>query len=131
VIVVDASAILEVLLRTPSHAPIEERIFAPEVTLHAPHLVDIEVAQVLRRIVRSGKMSDRRGKEALEDFRGLAITRYPHHVLMERIWELRLNLTAYDAAYVSLAEALDATLITCDKGIAGAPGINVTVELVG
>jgi predicted nucleic acid-binding protein len=120
VIVVDASAALEVLLRTPAAAPVEERLFAPGETLHAPHLIDLEVAQVLRRYAAAGQIAAERGRTALADFADFPIHRYPHGVLLPRIWEMRRNLTAYDAAYVALAEALDATLLTRDRKLAAA-----------
>jgi predicted nucleic acid-binding protein len=120
VIVVDASAILEVLLQTPAAGRISRRIFAPRETLHAPHLLDVEIAQVLRRYARSGIISPERGAEALADLADLPVQRYPHFVLLPRIWQLRHNLTAYDAAYLALAEALDAPLATRDKALASA-----------
>lgn len=92
-------------------------MFASGETLHAPHLLDVEVAQVLRRYVRSKDILPERGAEALADLASLPINRYPHFVLLPRIWQLRHNLTAYDAAYVALAEALDATLVTRDRAL--------------
>ena len=121
-IVVDASAMLEVLLQTPAALRIGRRIFAPGETLHAPHLLDLEVAQVLRRYVRSGLISAERGAEALTDLADVPLSRYPHLVLLPRIWQLRNTLTAYDAAYMALAEALDATLVTCDRALSSARG---------
>ena len=129
-IVVDASAILEVLLRTPAATAIESRIFAPNETLHAPHLLDLEVAQVLRRYASAGQIDAERCQMALEDFSALALSRYPHDVLLSRVWALRANLTAYDASYVALAEALAAPLLTCDKRLATAPGHQAQIELV-
>lgn len=128
-IVVDASAVLEVLLQTPAAAGVSRRIFGPGETLHAPHLLDLEVAQVLRRYVRSGIISIRRGAEALTDLADLPLNRYPHLVLLPRIWQFRHNLTAYDAAYLALAEALDAPLLTRDRALASA-GARVTVEVI-
>lgn len=113
-VVVDASALLEVLLQTPAADPIADRIFAPEESLHAPHLVDVEVAQLLRRYYLNGELDDERAEEAFSDLRDLAIDRYPHAALLARIWELRQNLTAYDATYLALAEALEAPVVTCD-----------------
>ncbi len=109
-IVVDASAILEVLLRTPDAAAVEERMFHPGETLHAPHLLDLEVAQVLRRYASRGDVTPRRCRAALDDLVDFPLSRYPHDFMLPRVWELRGNLTAYDAAYVALAEALDAPL---------------------
>jgi predicted nucleic acid-binding protein len=128
-IVVDASALIEVLLRTSAAARIEARIFAPRETLHAPHLIDLEVAQVLRRYLLAGELNGARGEAALEDMADLPITRYPHWLLLPRIWELRHNLTAYDGAYVALAEALRAPLLTCDGRLAKARGHGARIEL--
>ena len=99
-------------------------------TLHAPHLLDLEVAQVVRRYVAAGDIGPRRGKEALTDLADLPLERYAHAPFVDRIWELRDNLTAYDAAYVALAEALEATLITRDARLAGAPGHGARVEVL-
>jgi predicted nucleic acid-binding protein len=130
VIVVDASAVLEVLLRTPVAPAIERRLFGAGEGLHAPHLIDIEVAHVLRRCAAGGDMGAERGREALEDLADLSLHRYSHDVLLPRVWELRANLTAYDAAYVALAEALGAPLITRDRRLGGAVGHRATVEVV-
>jgi predicted nucleic acid-binding protein len=127
-IVVDASALLEVLLRTSAAKAVEDRLFAPRQTLHAPHLLDLEVAQVIRRYAANGEIDGERGREALADLADLPLRRYPHDFLLPRIWDLRSNLTAYDAAYVALAEALDATLVTRDRRLAAAPGIRVPVQ---
>lgn len=119
-IVIDASALLEVLLRTQGARAIEARIFAPGETLHAPNLIDIEVAQVIRRFAGRGEITDGRGREALDDLANLTIRRYPHQLLLPRIWGLRANFTAYYGAYVALAEVLDAPLLTCDQRLATA-----------
>lgn len=129
-IVVDASVILEVLLVTPDAPSMEARIFAPGETLHAPHLLDIEVAHVLRRYARSGEFSPERGAEALTDLADFPLNRYPHTFLLPRIWALRDNITAYDAAYLALAEALAAPLLTRDRALAGAPGHGASVDVV-
>lgn len=129
-IVVDASAVLEMLLATADGERIARRLLAPGESLHAPHLLDLEVAQVLRRFVRSRELSAQRGAEALEDLLDLPVTRYPHEPLLHRVWELRDNVTAYDAAYLALAEALDAPLLTRDERIGSAPGHSVRVEIV-
>lgn len=129
-IVVDASALLEALLRTPVAKVLEERLLDPRETLHAPHLLDIEVAQVIRRYAANGEISSERGRVALADLADFPINRYPHDFLLPRIWDLRNNLTAYDAAYIALAEALNAPLLTRDQRLAAAPGHHARVELV-
>jgi predicted nucleic acid-binding protein len=129
VIVVDASAILELLLRTPAAASVERRLFGGRETLHAPHLLDVEVAHVIRRYALAGEVSAEQGGEALEDLEDLSLRRHPHDILLKRVWELRANLTAYDAIYVALAEALDAPLFTRDRRLAAAPGHRARVEL--
>jgi predicted nucleic acid-binding protein len=128
VIVPDASAVLEVLLRRPSAPAIEATLFSN--TLHAPHLLDLEVTQALRRYWRIGELATQRAEEAFADLANLPLERYPHDVLLPRIWELRRNVTAYDAAYLALAEALDAPLLTCDARLAKAPGHEAEVRLV-
>jgi predicted nucleic acid-binding protein len=127
--VVDASAVLEVLLRTTVGARLEYRLLARGRSLHAPHLLDVEVAQVLRRYERARALTPERGREALADLADLPLQRYSHDVLLPRIWELRRNVTAYDAAYLALAEALGAPFVTCDARLASAPGHDVEVEL--
>ena len=97
-IVVDASALLEVLLRMGDGARIEARLFDPDESLHAPHLLDIEIAQVLRRLAAAGEISEDRGRAALADLSDLPVRRYPHDLVLPRVWALRHNLTAYDAA---------------------------------
>jgi predicted nucleic acid-binding protein len=97
VIVVDASALLEALLGTPAAGAVTARLFDPRETLHAPHLVDVDVAQVLRRYAAAGEIDPDRGRAALADLADLPLIRYPHEVLLPRVWALRHNLTAYDA----------------------------------
>ncbi|HEX5321297.1 MAG TPA: type II toxin-antitoxin system VapC family toxin [Stellaceae bacterium] len=128
--VVDASALLEVLLRTPAAEAVEDRLFAPRQTLHAPHLIDVEAAQVIRRYAANGDIDAERGRAALVDLADFPLRRYPHDLLLPRIWELRNNVTAYDAAYVALAEALDAPLLTRDRRLAAASGHRAQIELV-
>jgi predicted nucleic acid-binding protein len=99
-------------------------------TLHAPHLLDIEVAQVIRRYAVNGEIAADRGLEAITDLGDMPIRRYPHDILLPRVWELRDNLTAYDAVYVALAEVLGAPLLTRDKRLAATAGRKVRVELV-
>jgi len=95
-----------------------------------PHLLDVEVVQVLRRQVRDGMLSSMRADEALDDLDDLPLTWHGHGALLRRIWELRHNLTAYDATYVALAEALDATLLTCDGQIASTPGHHARIDVI-
>jgi predicted nucleic acid-binding protein len=121
VIVLDASVVLEVLLQTTAGRPLTPRLFADAESLHAPHLLDVEVAQVLRRFCARGALTAARADDALDDLLGLPITRYAHDLLLRRAWELRENLTAYDAVYVALAEALEAPLLTRDRRLAAAP----------
>jgi predicted nucleic acid-binding protein len=128
--VVDASALIEVLLRTSEVALVEDRLFAAGETLYAPHLIDIETAQVLRRYAAGGEIDGARGLAALNDLADFPLRRYPHDFLLPRVWDLRHNLTAYDAIYVALAEALDATLLTRDRRLAAASGHHARVELV-
>ena len=127
-IVIDASALLEALLRTPAATAVEERLFDLGDTLHAPHLIDIAVAQVLRRYAVTGQVEPGRCQGALGDLSDFPLHRYPHDVLLPRVWDLRNNLTAYDAVYVALAEALDAPLITADAKQATASGHQARVE---
>ena len=129
-IVLDASAVVELLLGTELGRSIAARIADPAIGLHAPHLVDVEVAQALRRYVQEGDLDPGTARVALEHLRLLDIERHGHEPLLDRIWTLRDNLTAYDAVYVALAEALDANLLTCDGKLARAPGVDKRVELV-
>ncbi|MDQ3941498.1 MAG: type II toxin-antitoxin system VapC family toxin [Actinomycetota bacterium] len=129
-IVLDASAVVAVLLDPGSGAErIRERIESPGESLHVPHVMDLEVLHALRRQALRGALSPRRSAEALEDLANIMFVRYPHTSLIQRIWELRENVTAYDAAYVALAEALDAPLVTMDARLAQASGHNAAVEL--
>ena len=129
-IVLDASAVLDLLLRLAAAKALEKRMFAPGESLHVPHLIDLEVAQVLRRYWLAGELTATRAREAFEDLAALPLQRYAHEVFLGRIWELRNNVTAYDAAYLALAEVLDAPLLTRDKRLAAAGGHHATVELL-
>jgi predicted nucleic acid-binding protein len=130
VIVLDASAAVDWLLQTAAAQRIESRIFSRNQFLHAPELLDLEVAQVLRRLVREGTLPASRAAAAIQDLLALRITRYPHSLLLPRIWQLRHNLSAYDAAYVVLAQKLGATLLTRDARLASAAGHTATIEVV-
>lgn len=130
-IVVDASALLEFLLQTPLGTRVEARLFRDRDEFHAPHLADVEVTQGLRRLVRAGEVSPARAAEAIADLADLDLHRHPHVDLLTRAWKLRENITAYDAMYVALAEALDAPLVTCDQPLANTAGHAATIEAIG
>ncbi len=121
---------LEVLLRTPVAKAVERRLFDLRQTLHAPHLLDVEAAQVIRRYAANGDIEGARGRAALLDLANFPLRRYPHDFLLQRVWDLRNNLTAYDAVYVALAEVLDAPLLTRDQRLAAAPGHRASIELI-
>jgi predicted nucleic acid-binding protein len=127
-LVVDTSAVLNALAADDPSAELIERL-ASDQDLHAPHLIDVEFLHALRRLCLSGALSENRAADARTDFRDLAFIRYPHEPLADRIWELRHKLTAYDAAFIALAEALEAPLVTGDGKLAAAPGHGARVEL--
>jgi predicted nucleic acid-binding protein len=129
-IVLDASAALELLLRAADHPGLVARVLRSGETIAAPHLLDLEVTHVLRRFVIGGELTAARAREAIEDHLSLDIVRYPHDGLLDRVWQLRANCTAYDAAYIVLAEALKAVLITCDSRLADVPGSRAAVEVM-
>ena len=129
-IVVDASALVELLLDTDEAGTVAARLFEAGDSLAAPHLIDVEAAQVLRRYAQVGEIDGRRGREAIADLASMPIQRYPHDVLLPRVWDLRHNFTAYDAVYVALAEALDAPLVTRDRRLAGTAGHGAEIELL-
>ena len=128
-IVLDASAAVDWLLQTSAGQNIDKRIYSRNETLHAPHLLDLEVMQVLRRLALQGVVSVRRADEAVRDLLDLRIVRYPHLVLLPRVWQLHHNFPAYDAAYIVLAEKLGAALLTRDARLASASGHAALVEL--
>ncbi len=129
-IVIDASAMIEVLLDTDAAGRIKTMLLEAKTTPHAPHLIDVEIAHVLRRLAAKGEISDRRAELALVDMAAFPLQRYPHQPFLTRIWELRHNLSSYDAAYVVLAEALNAVLVTRDKRLAASSGHDVSMELI-
>ena len=129
-IVVDASALLEFLLQTSLGARVEARLFRNEDELHAPHLLDVEVVQGLRRLVRTGEVASARADEAIADLGDLDLHRHAHVDLLARAWKLRDNISAYDAMYVVLAEAIEATIVTCDRPLAKAPGQHARIEVI-
>ncbi len=112
-----------------AHERIRERVGRSGETLHAPHLIDVEVLSGLRRLERIGQVTPERVAEALEDLVDLALERYPHQGLIERLWDLRHNVAPADAAYIALAEALDAPIVTADARLARAPGHAAVVEV--
>lgn len=128
-IVLDASAVVELVLGSPRGATVRARILRPDESLHAPHLLDVEVASALRRYQLSGELSADDGREALADLAGLDIVRYPHDPLLPRVWELRTSVTAYDAVYLALAEVLEAPLLTLDRRLARARGHGARIEV--
>ncbi len=128
--ILDASALVELVLGTASGQLIAARIADPAEDLHAPHLADLEVLQALRRYVREGMLDADTAADALEIFRALDLERHAHEPLLDRVWELRKNLTAYDAAYVALAEVLDDVLLTCDGPLSRTPGLGARVTLI-
>ena len=129
-IVLDASAVVELLLGTNAGRAIAARLADPALGLHVPHLIDVEIAQALRRYVRGGELEPGSVASAFEDLRSLDLERHSHEPLLDRVFALRENLTAYDAVYVALAEALQTTLLTCDAKLARAPGMARRVELI-
>jgi len=129
-IVLDASAAIDWLLHTPAGVKVDQRIYSRSESVHVPHVLDLEVAQVLRRFVRDGSLSSARATAALQDLMDVRFTRYSHWQLLPRIWQLRHNLTAYDGAYLALAELLNAPLITRDRRVSSAPGHHAQVELL-
>jgi predicted nucleic acid-binding protein len=130
-IVLDASAVVELLLNTAAGQRVAARISDPHESLHAPHLLDVEVIQVLRHYTQSGQVPVEAGDAAAEDLRALDVARYAHEPLLGRVWTLRDDLTAYDGVYVALAEVLDAPLLTLDRRLAGSTGHAAAMELAG
>lgn len=115
----------------PHGRRVAARIADPTLGLHVPHLADIEVAQALRRYVRDREIDQTSAATALEDLHALEVERHAHEPLLDRVWELRQNLTAYDAVDVALAEVLETVVLSCDRRLARAPGMAGRVDLVG
>jgi len=129
-IVLDASAVVELLLNSAAAERVHRRAFQEAELRFAPHLIDIEVAHVMRRYAASGEITGRRGEQAVDLLREMRLIRYSHERFLPRIWELRHNLTAYDAAYVALAESLPAPLLTRDARLAASSGHEAAIELL-
>jgi len=128
VLVVDTSAVVAALVGRPLDRRLADRLVT-DGDLHAPHLLDVELLHALRRLVRTGRLSEERAADARADFAELTVVRYGHQPLADRAWALRDNLTADDATFVALAEALDVPLVTCDARLTRAPGHRAEVEL--
>ena len=128
-LVVDASAVVELLMASPIGSAIEDYVFSSGEPLAAPDLIDVEVLHVIRRFHRTGILTLQRSEQALEDFGDLAIRRYGHELLRPGMWRLRNSVTAYDAAYIALAELLEAPIVTCDGRMARSTGHDVTFQL--
>lgn len=128
-IVVDASLMIDLLLQEPEIAALEPLVLDRKTRLVAPYLLDLEVTQNLRRFASKGRISREHAERALEIYRDLFLTRYPHEPLLDRVWELRHNFTAYDASYVALAESVAVPLWTRDRRMARAPGIRTEIQL--
>jgi predicted nucleic acid-binding protein len=132
-LVVDASAVAELLLGRPAAKRIARHIAEHDFALHAPHLLDVEVLSALRRLVAAGETCALRAGEAVTDLLDLPIERYPHDVLVPRAWELRDNFSAYDATYLALAETLadgGAPLLTSDARLARAARAHTDVQVL-
>ncbi len=128
-IVVDASVVAAALIDAgPEGAQLRARLVSER--LAAPELIDLEVASVVRRRCAAGLLAADRAEQALDDLLALPMERAPHRPLVPRCWQLRHNLTVYDAAYVALAEILGAVLVTGDQGLGLAPGIRCAIEVV-
>lgn len=127
-IVVDTSAVIDAVLARPAKQELRARL-SDDGDLHAPHLIDVEILHVLRSLVQRKAVHAARVEDARADIADIALTRYPLGPLSDRVWDLRHRLTAYDAAFVALAEALTVPLITCDRRLARAGGHNAQVEV--
>jgi predicted nucleic acid-binding protein len=128
-IVVDASCVIHLVLQLPASSTVARRLFDGKNLLAAPALVDVEVCHVLRKYWIAREITASRVSEAIDALNALPIVRHSHAALLDRIWQWRNNVSAYDAAYAALAETLDATLITCDKKLAASLGRKIQVEV--
>ena len=128
--VLDASSAVEMLLNTAPGQRLAARLMDDTESVHVPHLIDVEIAQVLHRYVQRGVLDEKLGATAIRRWREFGVERHPHEPLLDRIWQLRANVTAYDAVYLALAEALSAVVVTGDRRLARASGSRVAVELI-
>ena len=128
-IVLDASAVVDVLMHSGKRAVLNQRLHGIRL-VHAPHVLDLEITSALRRHCALGSLTQGRARQALDDFRNMRVLRHRHTPYLARIWELRDNFTAYDACYLALAEALGATLLTRDKALASARLQRGSVEVI-
>jgi predicted nucleic acid-binding protein len=128
--VLDASVVVDLLLhREPAYSLIKSQILTAD-WLAAPHLLDAEVTQVLRRFVLQNELDSLRAEKAIQNLQDFPLQRYPHTLLLKRAFNLRNNLTIYDALYVALAENLNAQLLTLDGGIGKTPGTNIIITVI-
>ena len=116
-------------MASPNGSAIEDHVFSSEEPLAAPQLLDVEVLHVLRRFHRTRTLTLKRSEQALDDFGDLPIRRYGHELLRTGMWRMRNNVTAYDAAYIALAELLEAPIVTCDGKLASSSGHDVSFRL--
>lgn len=127
-LIVDASVLFEIVADTPDSEMLRERLASDE-DHGAPHLLDAEVLSVIRTHHHLGTLDTTAANQAVDDLRSWPGERWSHRPLLGRAWELRANVRSYDALYVALAEALDATLLTLDRRLAAAPGLRCVVEV--
>ncbi len=128
--VLDASVLVEYLTEGEYAESSRRGIESSPGWLWAPHLVDAEVGHALRGVVRAGELSPRAARGALDDLLEMRLQRVSHHLLADRAWDLRQNVSFYDGLYVALAEQLEAPLLTLDARLAKAPGVRAEIELV-
>lgn len=128
--VLDASGAVELLLNTAAGKRLSARLADEFDAVQVPHLIDIEIAQALRRYVHRGVLDERLGATALGRWMDFDVEPHPHQPFLGRIWRLRANVNAYDAVYLALAEALSTELVTGDRRLAEVPGTAIAIELI-